>query len=309
MNITWSIIVCSHNRAADLRANLPRLKLLDYPKDAYEVIVIDNASTDATFDVAASEGLICIREEQLGLSYARNRGIESSRGRFIAFIDDDAWPDPGWLKELEQGFAKSGAGCVGGKVIPEWAGTRKDWPDWVHPILQAQYSVTRYGDAPSPTKYPNIPAGTNIAFRSSVLAEIGGFRPDLGRRGACLISGEEGELCLRVEKAGHAVYYQPTAVVHHQIPETRLTEQWLLERCHWQGITSAIVERVSMPNRSNLYRVLRCAALILAAQIIAPVASLLNDKRVSFLCRCQTALWRSYIDEKIRRRVSVNASS
>jgi Predicted glycosyltransferases len=308
MNITWSIIVCSHNRAADLRANLPRLKLLDYPKDGYEIIVIDNASTDATADVAASEGLTCIREERLGLSHARNRGIESARGRFVAFIDDDAWPDPGWLNELEHAFAQSGAGCVGGKVIPEWQGTRNDWPDWVHPILQAQYSVTRYGDAPHTTKYPNIPAGTNIAFRSSLLAEIGGFRPDLGRRGSCLISGEEGELCLRVEKAGHGVYYQPTAVVHHQIPETRLSEQWLLDRCHWQGITSAIVERVSMPNRRNLYRVLRCAALILAAQIIAPAARLLNDKKVSFLCRCQTALWRSYIDEKIRRRVSVNES-
>lgn len=308
MNIIWSIIVCSHNRAADLRVNLPRLKRLDYPTDAHEIIVIDNASTDATPEVAAAEGLGCIREERLGLSYARNRGIEAARGTFVAFIDDDAWPEPDWLNELEQAFLRTGADCVGGKVVPMWESGRSGWPDWIHPILQAQFSITRYGDAPHPTRYPNIPAGTNIAFRRSVLAEVGGFRPDLGRRGSCLISGEEGELCLRIENAGHTVYYQPTAVVHHQIPETRLSEQWLLDRCYWQGITSAIVERVSMPNRTNFYSVVRCGVLIVAAQIITPVARLLNDRKLSFLCRCQTALWRSYIGEKIRRRVKVDAS-
>ena len=118
----WSIIICSHNRAADLADNLPKVQALDYPLDRYEIIVIDNASSDGTAAVAAAAGVRCVREERLGLSHARNRGIAESRGELIGFIDDDAWPEPEWLQRLDDLFADPAVGCAGGQVVPEWGG-------------------------------------------------------------------------------------------------------------------------------------------------------------------------------------------
>lgn len=293
----WSIIVCTHNRAQCLRENLPRLGLLDYPNDGYEIIVVDNASTDDTAEVVKIAGpdLIYIYEETPGLSRARNRGIDTAKGDFIAFIDDDAWPEPNWLQELEIPFAESGVACAGGKVIPAWESGRRDWPQWIHPILYAQFSVTGYGDIAHKTNYPRIPSGTNIAFRKSVLALIGGFRPDLGRFGSCLISGEEGEMCLRLEQAGYEVEYVPQAVVHHQISELRLTKKWLLDRSHWQGISSAIIANVTFTRGALFFSVVRCRALMAAAHVLAPVAMAFGNERLAFLCTCQKVLWRAYL--------------
>jgi len=102
----WSIVICTHNRCNVLQETLQELVHLDYPEDCYEIIIVDNASQDETrkiFNEAANRGknLRYVREEKLGLSYARNKGIENSSGEFIAFIDDDAIPEPDWLEKLE----------------------------------------------------------------------------------------------------------------------------------------------------------------------------------------------------------------
>jgi glucosyl-dolichyl phosphate glucuronosyltransferase len=293
----WSIIVCTHNRCDDLARNLPRYNCLDYPDEQFEVLVVDNASKDATSDTVAAAGVRLVREERLGLSHARNRGIAEARGELIAFIDDDAWPEPGWLKELEQGFHDAEVACAGGKVVPQWEAGRQGWPDWIHPLLYAQFSVTGYGDLPQRTGYPRIPSGTNIAFRKAVLDRVGGFDPRLGRSGSCLISGEEGEMCLRVEQAGHKIVYIPGAAVHHLVPEQRLTRKWLLERSHWQGISSAIVERSALGRLVLLARRARFLALLTSATLLAPAVKLLGNERLQFLCDCQKILWRSYLEE------------
>ena len=298
----WSIIVCTHNRAAYLKKNLPHLDALEYPRSEYEIIVVDNASTDDTPAVVKEVGcgIIYIFEQTPGLSHARNRGIESAKGELVAFIDDDAWPDQDWLQQLEKGFVDKKVACVGGKVLPDWEAGRVSWPDWVHPLLVAQYSITGYGEIERSTTYPNIPAGTNIAFRKCVLSSIGGFRPDLGRLGSCLISGEEGEMCLRVQQAGYLIVYLPYAVVHHLIPEQRLTQEWLLSRCYWQGISSAIVERSVFTKKTLLFRTMRFAVLLVAALLATPVLVLISPK-LRFFCRCQKALWRAYLLEMLRR--------
>jgi GT2 family glycosyltransferase len=289
----WSIIICTHNRAADLAENLPRLKLIDYPPGQYEIMVIDNASTDDTSAVAFSEGVACIREERLGLSHARNRGIAEACGELIAFIDDDAWPEPDWLKKLDEAFADPQVACVGGRVIPAWK-ELVGWPDWLHERLIGFFSVVDYG-ARQELHYPNYPVGTNIAVRKKVFDEIGGFNADLGRRGTSLLSGEESELCLRIEKAGYRILYIPETVVHHMIHARRLTKEWVKERSYWQGISSALLERKFSPKSRRALRLVIYALFVVTGTVARVVFICLRREKIAFFCQCQVVLCKAYL--------------
>ena len=107
-------------------------------------------------------------------------------------------------------------------------------------------------------------------------------------------------MCLRVERAGFAIAYVPGAVVHHLVAEKRLTKEWLLDRSHWQGISSAIVEKSAFWDGALFSRALRCRALLVAAAAVSLAAAALGIERIVFLCDCQKALWRAYLDELSR---------
>lgn len=237
----WSIVICTHNRCTELIENLPKLKSLDYPSSNYEIIIVDNASSDNTPDAAAEFGVRYVHEETIGLSQARNRGIAESKGDFIAFVDDDAWPEAHWLHALDQAFCDPKVGGAGGKILPVWKYLPR-WPDWLDERLRNCFTVLDLGEAKY-LCYPTYPYGTNIAFRKTLLNDVGGFNHQLGRIGNRLLSGEETELCLRIEKAGYFIRYTPNAVVHHCVHEDRMNKRWLIERFHWQGITTAIVHK------------------------------------------------------------------
>ena len=296
----WSIIICSHNRAADLADNLPKVQALDYPLDRYEIIVIDNASSDGTAAVAAAAGVRCVREERLGLSHARNRGIAESRGELIGFIDDDAWPEPEWLQRLDDLFADPTVGCAGGQVVPEWGGNGK--PSWLHERHVCLFTVVDYGDVTA-LRYSDYPAGTNIAFRRTVLESVGGFSSILGRTGQILLSGEETDLCLRVERAGYDIRYAPRAVVHHQIPASRLTKAWVKERAHWQGISAALLEQHYLSAPSRFVKLLKYVLFAVAGSLANIVFALLGQERDAFFCECQVALCQAYLKKTFGRDV------
>jgi GT2 family glycosyltransferase len=294
----WSIIICTRNRAADLEANLPALGRLAPPPGGYEVLVVDNGSTDGTAEVvkaaAQRDGAIrYVREERPGLSHARNRGIGEARGELIAFLDDDARPAADWLPELEKGFAEPRVAAVGGRVAPSFAG-RSGWPDWLPERLRGFFSVLDRPDRRY-LRYPDYPAGTNIAFRTSAFAEVGLFDADLGRSGASLLSMEEVDLCLRLERAGGRILYLPGAVVHHAVREERLTRDWVAERCRWQGISAAIIERRCFPAGYRTLKSLRYLLYIAAGVLGAAWGRLAGNERLGFLCACQVELCRAWL--------------
>src|SRR6185369_16506406 len=136
-----------------------------------------------------TRGIVYVREDRLGLSHARNRGILEARGELIAFIDDDALAEKEWLTELTAVFDDSSIACAGGLVLPAWQ-ERTAWPQWLHPRLYCFYS-TITEPAPREMHYPSYPVGTNIAFRKSALANAGIFNLQLGRIGDSLLSMEE----------------------------------------------------------------------------------------------------------------------
>ncbi|MCM8789027.1 MAG: glycosyltransferase family 2 protein, partial [Candidatus Omnitrophica bacterium] len=141
MNILISAIVCSHNRSAFLNKAIQSLTSQSLQKNKYEIVIIDNASTDNTKkSVIQSQNdfpdhnIRYVYEENLGLSIARNRGICESKANYLAYLDDDAIADKFWLENILNVFETTTekTGIVGGKVIPHWESPR---PIWLHDLL------------------------------------------------------------------------------------------------------------------------------------------------------------------------------
>lgn len=239
-----SVVVCTRNRSAALTGALEAVLDVEYPAERWELIIVDNASTDDTPEIAwrvaetDPDRVRVITETEIGLSAARNAGVAAARAPLIAFIDDDAFPEPGWLEATVDGFDPPDVMCVGGPVAPIIEG---DLPQWFRGRFLPYLTVWDLGDEVLDLRYNEVPRGANIAFRRSGLDRVGGFSPHLGRKGASLLSCEESELCLRFERAGDRTLYLPGARVRHVTPVGRLTPEWLQARFAAQGRSEAIV--------------------------------------------------------------------
>lgn len=262
-----SAVVCTHNRCELLRQTLQSLMSQDYPISDYEVIVVDNRSTDGTRDVVynfmkkggdGSSNLIeedmaevrYIFEEKIGLSNARNRGIAESRGDLIAFIDDDAIAERFWLSRLMEVYREEkDAACVGGRVIDVWKVSK---PVWWHPDLNI-VSKFDYGSARAILKYPVFPIGTNISFRKDVLVNVGMFNINLGRSGSKLSGYEEADVCVKIHKLNQRIYYEPKAIVYHAVDERKLSRNFVRRRAYEEGRSQYLFE-IERFGKGYIYR-------------------------------------------------------
>jgi GT2 family glycosyltransferase len=235
------VIVCTHNRSRLLARCIDSVVRQLRPEFDVEILVVDNASTDDTAAVVqrAHEGCSAVRyvfEPVLGLSHARNRGIGEARGDILMFTDDDATVNDGWLAETLAGFEAPGTSAVGGPIRLDVEGP---WPRWMGPGVTTMFSHLDLGDARRPLSSREGPFGTNMAVRRDVAETLGGFRADLGRVGAKLISDEEFEFFVRLERHGGSITYLPDAVVTHAVPAERARLGWLLRRAFAQGRSHA----------------------------------------------------------------------
>ncbi|NER85111.1 MAG: glycosyltransferase family 2 protein [Leptolyngbya sp. SIO1D8] len=147
-----SVIICTYNRADRLCLALEALQKQTLPQDQFEVIVVDNASTDDTQEVCNRyltqlSNLHYHYESIQGLSRARNQGLEVAKGRIAAYLDDDAIPSPQWLQALLQGFEtiEPEPVAVGGAILPLWEVAP---PVWMHRYVQGYYTVLDFGSVP-----------------------------------------------------------------------------------------------------------------------------------------------------------------
>ena len=193
-----SVVVCSFNGSLTIRDLLDELLKLDYPD--FEVIVVNDGSTDSTPKIASEYPFRLITTENRGLSNARNTGIDAATGEIIAFIDDDAYPDPHWLRFLALAFKEGKYVGVGGPNLP---------------VPEDGWKSEAVANAPGPNPVlltdrvaEHIP-GCNMAFTRSAFKEIGGFDP------VFRIAGDDVDLCWRLRENGGVIGYSSAAVVWH----------------------------------------------------------------------------------------------
>ena len=238
-----SVIVCTYNRSRSLRETLDRLAAQQTDGFDYEVVVVDNNSTDDTkAAVASCEAVFSGRlryvfEGRQGLSHARNAGVEAVRGDVVAFTDDDVEPRPDWLAALARAFDRHGADCVYGKVLPRWQAPP---PAWLGAYFQRRLAMLDRGDAPVVvTSASQQFVCANMAVRKERVVALGGFDVRLGNRGNRLGGEEDTELFERMLASGARIVYTPDAVVYHKVPVERMRLAYF-RRWHFEhGVSTA----------------------------------------------------------------------
>lgn len=246
METLISAIVCTHNRSNYLRKAVQSLVDQTLPKEQYEIIVVDNGSTDNTKALVESFGhlrnLRYIYEPIPGLSQARNTGWKEAEGQYVAYLDDDAIACADWLERIVTVFktVHPRPGSVGGKIEPIWEAER---PVWLSEPMEWALGVVNWKDKATflSEKDPML-FGSNIAIPRDVLERIGGFSIRLGRRGNRLLAGEEELLERNLRKQNLGIYYDPAICVRHHVLAERLEKGWFYRRFFWHGVSSAIAE-------------------------------------------------------------------
>jgi glycosyltransferase involved in cell wall biosynthesis len=257
-----SVSICTYNRSKYLPGAIESCLHQSFDSARYEIIVVDNNSSDATRQVLRRYGELhgkvrYVFEGRQGLNLARTRGAREARGRYVAYLDDDSRADPYWLESLLEAFDGLAFApvCVGGRVCLDWEGPR---PEWYPPEFDGLMAYLDHGDRGFYLK-PDMPThfliGTNMAFERNVVLEIGGFRSEYGRKKRRTISGAETEMIRRLLKQGLPVYYEPKALVTHIVVPERRTKRFLLDRIKGDGATQPLLD---LENRdfceSNLLR-------------------------------------------------------
>jgi glycosyltransferase involved in cell wall biosynthesis len=231
-----SILICTYNRAEELRLTLAGIGKLVIPADTrWELLIADNNSTDNTRDIVSSfEGSLPIRylvETKQGKSHALNSGVKECLAPLILMTDDDVDLDPNWVVEVYRAAsARPESHFFGGRIVPRWPGKPPAWlvPHSQDLLLGITLDFT-LGDEDAVLKLGgNTFLGANIAFRKQALLEVGSFRGDLGPHGRALRFGEESEYIERLIHAGYQGYYLPRMIVYHRNAAERMTERYML---------------------------------------------------------------------------------
>ncbi len=223
-----SVLLCTHNRRAQVLRTCEALARQAYPAEAFEVVVIDNASTDDTaaqVQAYATRAPMAIRylyEPQIGKVFALNAGLAAAKGRVLAFLDDDCEPRPEWLAQLVQGFEQDGVGVVGGPAYSHF-------PEEVEQDPERRFLAHKFlgdftlGETRRELHGWESPLGCNMAVLAEAAQKAGGFSATLGPKGNVKGAYEESDFAWRVRRAGYRLWWEPQAAVDHYPDAARLT--------------------------------------------------------------------------------------
>jgi glycosyltransferase involved in cell wall biosynthesis len=227
-----SVIISTYNRCDMLPGALESVLAQQAAGVNYEVIIVDNNSSDKTREVVESfiaRGETNVRyvfEDKQGLSHARNAGISQARAPIIAFTDDDVRADRDWVVAIKRAFDEHPeVAFVGGKVLPQWLSAP---PSWLTPTHWAPLALADYGEESIyvGAENPICLVGANVAFRREVFEQIGLFKLDLQRVKDGVGSMEDHEFLLRIWSTGRRGMYVPDIVMSAEVQDERLTKEY-----------------------------------------------------------------------------------
>lgn len=252
--MTFSIIIPTFNRADAVRRTLASVAQLDFSRESFEVLVVDNGSTDPTrqaFDSARTITPGCnwryFYEPMPGSLSARHRGALESEADICAFIDDDVRVAVNWLHALREAFQDPAVALVGGPSRPIYESRPPEW-------LQAFYHEDDHarhcgwlslleGGERSKEIDPRYVWSLNYSIRKKTLFDLGGFHPDYLPKPLQRFQGDgETGLSLKILKAGGKAVYHPQAAVQHEVPAARMTGDYFQQRAHFQGMCNSFTK-------------------------------------------------------------------
>lgn len=262
-----SVVLSTYNRGDQLGAAIRHILAQKSGSPAYELVVVDNNSTDSTRQVVegcladAGGRLSYVFEPRQGLSHARNAGIAAAQADIVAFTDDDVRVAADWVAAIERAFAAhAGIECVGGRILPIWSAPPPKWltrRHWVGPL-----ALQDYGDEPFVVDalHPQSLAGASLAFRKRVFTRIGCFSPDYPR-------SEDTELLIRLWRAGGRALYAPDMITLAVVQSERLTKAYHRQ---WHSTMGACNARMEIEELSHPVMGLRDAPPAVARVFGAP---------------------------------------
>ena len=227
-----SVFICTYNRDKYIYNVLRSIAESDFPKDSYEIVLVNNNCTDNTeaecrrfandFPGVAFHS---IHEPNQGLSHARNCGIRESKGDILIYVDDDALVNKEYLRTYANFFANHlEADAAGGPIIPKYETQEPSWMTHYMKLLLTGYKYN--GNQIKEFETNDYPGGGNAAYRAIVFEKVGLFNVNLGRKGDSLLASEEKDIFNKMRALGMKIYYLPNAILYHIIPEKKLGKDY-----------------------------------------------------------------------------------
>jgi len=235
--VLFSVVICSYNRREHVVAAVESALGQTLPSDRYEVVVVDNCSTDGTAEAIAGlveqhPNLHYLYEARLGLATARNTGWHAAQGTYVAFLDDDARAETNWLETAQRLIERNPVNlrCVGGPIHPFYTSPAPDW--WLD-----SYEIRTRGDVERRLHEGEAFSGSNMIWLKETLATHGGFDSSAGMKGNQLGMGEETALFRRVWEGEESpvFLYSPDLRVYHWVPPEKMTMRYILKRATANG--------------------------------------------------------------------------
>jgi len=297
-----SVLICTYNRAdllAEMLDSIARMR--DSGTYRWEVLVVDNNSTDHTHQVVTSRAagfpapLRYLFEPRQGKSNALNTGINATTAEIILFTDDDERVADDWIDEAcGPLFKDSGLAYTGGPVWPIWDAPRPAWLSLDEPEMFGPIGMFDYGKEPFIFEDRHRSAGGgNMAVRRSVIDRVGGFSPELGRRGESLLGQEQAEFFCRTRETGARGMYVPTMQAYHHVPASRMTQSYFRRWWFWRGVSRARLDRMHpvteegvdlarVPHMGGMPRFMIVDMLRLAARWLGAAIRLAAGRRMAY---------------------------
>lgn len=245
-DLVLSVLVCTYNREGLLPLCLESLAGQTLGKERYEVLVVDNNSTDSSPDIASSfakryPNFRVLHETRQGVSHARNLGWREARGRLVAYIDDDAQACPEWCERIVAAFTTVSPQpvAVGGEIRPRYEAAPPSW-------FCDDFELRSWGESAGFLKPPRARhgfSGANMAFVRSALEDLGGFSPRYGcATGESTGPGEETDLFQRLYAKRPLFWYDPAISVRHWTPARFTKVPFILRRSYNSGRSLAVMQ-------------------------------------------------------------------
>ncbi len=237
-----SAIICTYSQARwrDLVQAIESLECQTLPPLEIIISVDHNPTLFQRIQASFPHLIVTENKGTRGLSDTRNSGIAAARGHKIAFLDDDAIAEPGWLALFNQWFDRPEVLGVGGRTEPLWLSQQPGW----FPKEFSWVVGCEYREDVAPGTVIRNPFGGNMCVRRRIFDSFS-FRNSIGRVGTMPLGCEETELCIQAHQRWpqDIFIYEPRAVIHHKIPASRTRFKYFLSRCFAEGLSKAFVSR------------------------------------------------------------------